>query len=248
VPTETTSIEHLATPTTKDGPAPQVTRRREQLAAATGILFVALQVPILFIVGGAPAIDDPPNKIRHYLVNDGGRILVATALGALAAFFFIWFLGSVRALLRDAEGADGRLSSVAFGAGLVTIALSVTASLPAVALAWHHTAASADPGLLRAVWNLNSLALAPIGATAAAFTLAIAVVVLRTRVLPVWTAWIGVLSTVLGVISVFELVADHRNRPLEVFGLAGFLIAMLFILVTSIAMVVRLSKAELATP
>jgi hypothetical protein len=133
------------------------------------------------------------------------------------------------------------------GAGLVTIALSVTASRPAVALAWHHTAASADPGLLRAVWNLNSLALVPIGASAAAFTLAIAVVVLRTRVLPVWTAWIGVLSTVLGVISIFELVADNRNRPLEVFELAGFLIATLFILVMSIAMLVRLSRAELAT-
>jgi hypothetical protein len=51
------------------------------------------------------------------------------------------------------------------------------ASLPAVALAWHHAASSADPGLLRAVWNLNSLAVVPIGATAAAFSLAIAVVV-----------------------------------------------------------------------
>jgi hypothetical protein len=66
-------------------------------------------------------------------------------------------------------------------------------------------------------------------------------------VLPVLTAWVGVLSTVLGVISVFELIADNRNRPLEVFGLVGFLIAVLFILVVSIAMVVRLARMELAT-
>ncbi len=60
----------------------------------------------------------------------------------------------------------------------------------------------------------------PIGATAGAFTLAIAVVV-RTRVLPVWTAWIGLLSTVLGVISVLVII---------------------------IAMVLRIAKTELATP
>jgi hypothetical protein len=64
VPTETTSIEDLPAPTSKDGPAPRVARRREQLAAATGILFVDLQVPILFLLGGARVIDDPPNKIR----------------------------------------------------------------------------------------------------------------------------------------------------------------------------------------
>jgi hypothetical protein len=87
VPTETTSIEDVPTATSEDDPTPRVNRRKEQLAAATGILFVVLQVPILFIVGGAPAIDDPPSKIRNYLVNEGGRILLATTLGALAAFF-----------------------------------------------------------------------------------------------------------------------------------------------------------------
>jgi hypothetical protein len=223
------------------------TRRWEQLAAATGIMFVLLQLASLPVMGSVPALDDPTSEIRDYLVDDGGNVLLAATLLALAAFFFLWFLGSVRALLRVAEGGEGRLSAVAFGGGVVTITLAVAAILPTVALAWDDTAARADEGLLHAVWNLNTLALVPIGTTSGVFTLAVAVVILRTRVLPVWLAWIGVVATVLGVISVFYLVADDPDTPLGIVNLAGFLSAMLFILLLSIVMVVRLGRTEPAT-
>ena len=147
---------------------------------AAGIVFVALQVPIVVLLGDAPAIDDPPPAIRDYLVNDGWRILWAATFSALSAFFFLWFLGSVWATLRNAEGPRARMTPIAVGAGVATITLAVTASLPAVALAWHGTAASADPGLLRAVWNLNTLAFVPIGATASIFSLAASIVIVRT--------------------------------------------------------------------
>jgi hypothetical protein len=242
VPTETTSLEHHPA-STATAPAPEVSRRRrDQLAAATGIVFVALQLPIVAILSGAPAIDDPPAVIRDYLVDDSGRILLAFTLVTVAAFFFIWFLGSVHTLLRNAEGADGRLSMVAVGAGLVTIALNVTAGVPAVALAWNDTAAAADPGLLQAVWTFNTLALVPIGATAAAFSLAVAVVILRTRALPTWLGGLGIVSTILGVASVFYIVADGDNTALGIVNLAGFLVGMLFILLLSILTVMRLAK------
>lgn len=222
--------------------------RWEQLAAATGIVFVVLQLTTLTVLGDVPALGDPPPEIRDYLLNDGGSVLLATTLGALSAFFFIWFLGSVRGVLRRAEGAQGRLSAVAFGAGLVTITLAVTASLPTVALAWGDTAALADRGLLQAVWNLNTLAFVPIGSTAAVFSLAVAVVILRTRVLPEWVAWIGVLSTIAGVISVFYIVADDPDSPLGIVNVGSFLLAMLFILLLSISMVIRIGRTQPATP
>ncbi len=244
MPTESASLEHLPAPPAT-APASDITRRRhERLAAATGIVFVALQVPIVAILSGAPAIDDPPAVIRDYLVLDGGRILLATTLVTLAAFFFIWFLGSVYALLREAEGAAGRLSMVAVGAGLVTIALNVTAGLPAVALAWNDTAKAADPGLVQTVWTFNTLALVPIGATAGAFTLAVAVVILRTRALPTWLGGLGIVSTILGVASVFYIVADGENTALGLVNLAGFLVGMLFILLLSILIVMRLGTTE----
>jgi hypothetical protein len=221
------------------------TRRWERLAAGLGIIFVVLQVAAGAMLGGAPALDAPPAEIQSYLVDDGANVLVAAMMGALAAFFGLWFLGSLRTFVERAEGAQGRLSMVAFGAGLVTITMATTASLPTVALAWDDTAARAEPGLLQAVWNLNTLALVPIGSSAAVFCLAIALIILRTRVLPAWLGGIGVLAAAAGVLAVFYLVADDPDSPLGTpANLGGFLLSMLFILLLSIFMTIRLGKTE----
>jgi hypothetical protein len=236
-------------------PSPQVpgeavrpstnTRRRERIAASLGIIFVLLQIAAGSMLGGAPALDAPSAEIQSYLVDDGVNVLAAATMVALAAFFGLWFLGSLRTFLERAEGAPGRLSKVAFGAGLVTITMATTASLPTVALAWNDTAALAEPGLLQAVWNLNTLALVPIGSSAGVFCLAIALVILRTRVLPAWLGWIGVLAAVAGVIATFYLLADDPDSPLGTSAnLGGFLLSMLFILLLSVFMVVRFGNTE----
>jgi len=228
----------------RPGPTPSATGQPQlahsgptRLAGVTGIVFVALQVPIPFLLGGAPGIDDPPAAIREYLVADGHRILVATTLVTMAAFFFLWFLGGLRSYLQDAEGRSGHLSAIALGAGVATITLNVAASTPVAALAWNDTAASADPGLLQTVWNLNTLALVPIGSTFGVLSLAVAAVILRTRILPAWLGWLGVLAMVLGVASVLLVVADGTNAVLEAINVAGFLVAMVFILLVSIGLV-----------
>jgi hypothetical protein len=221
------------------------TRRWEPVAAGLGIIFVVLQVAAGAMLAGAPALDAPSPEIQSYLVHDGADVLVAATMAALAAFFGLWFLGALRTFLERAEDAQGRLSQVAFGAGLVTITMATTASLPTVALAWDDTAARAEPGLLQAVWNLNTLALVPIGSSAGAFCLAAALVILRTRVLPAWLGWLGVLAAVAGVIAVLYLVADDPDSPLGTpANLGGFLLSMLFILLLSIFMAIRLRKTE----
>ena len=248
MPSETntrTELPRLA-PADAEASTP-VPRRRERLAAATGIVFVALQLALPLLLAGAPAADDPVPVIRAYLVDHGGNLLTAATLDAVAAFFFLWFLGSLRARLATAEGPPGQLTTIAVGAGLVTIALAVTASLPAVALAWNDSAASADSSLLRAIWNLSTLAFVPIGASAAAFALAVALIVFHTRFMPAWIGWIGVLATILGVVSIFELLADGPNTLLELANVAGFLSGIAFILLLSVFMVIHPNPAASTT-
>jgi hypothetical protein len=50
----------------------------------------------------------------------------------LSVAFFLWFLGSLRAVLRRAEGGVGRLSAVAYGGGLATAVLML--ALPSVSV------------------------------------------------------------------------------------------------------------------
>lgn len=219
-------------------------RRWERLAAATGIIFVVLQAATVLAQGDLPDFDASVPEIREYLLDDGGQILAASMLNAFSAFFFVWFLGSLRTYLRPAEDDGGRLSAVAFGAGLITIALAVAGSIPLTGLAWENAAARADAGLIRMTWNLSFIAFVPVGATAAAFTLAVALVTLRSRVLPAWLGWLGVVATVAGLISVVGLVTDDSDSPLGLFGFASFILTMVFILATSIVMVVRLGKEQ----
>jgi hypothetical protein len=228
------------------GPAVRAPRW-ERIGAGAGIAFVALQIGLGALLGNAPALDAPPAEIQSYLVDDGADVLLATTLGTVSAFFFIVFLGVARTFLRSAEGPPGSLSTTVFGAGLVTIALATTAGLPTVALAWGDTAAIADPGLVQAAWNLNTLALVPIGSSAGAFCLAAAVIVLRTRVAPAWVGWIGIVAAVVSVIATFFLVTDNPDSALGTpANLGGFLLAMLFILLLSIFMTLRLARAEAA--
>lgn len=212
----------------------------QRVGAAAGIVFVATQLALVAAITDAPALDAPTNEIRSYLVHDGGSVLVATTIGAVSVCFFLWFLGTLQTFLRAAEGGSGRVSRIAFGAGLVTITLAMAASLPTVALAWDETAARAEPGLLHAIWNLNTLAFVPIGGSAGVFCLATALVILRTRVLSVWVGWIGILAAVMGVIAIFFLVADDPHSPLGTPANAGgFLLSNLFFLLVSVAMLFR---------
>ena len=244
--TEAGLASDLSQRTSGDAMAPTLRHRGwERLAAGLGIVFVALQLGVGAALGSAPALDAPVAEIQSYLVDDAGNVLLAATMGTLSAFFFILFLGSLRTFLRTAEGAPGSLSMVAFGAGLVTITLATTAGLPTVALAWDDTAALADPGLVHAAWNLNTLALVPIGSSAGAFCLAAAAIILRTRVTPAWVGWIGVLAALVSVIATFFLVADDPDSPLGTpANLGGFLLAMLFILLLSVFMTIRLGRAE----
>ena len=97
-----------------------------------------------------------PVLIRDYLLAHDGNVLAAATLIAGGAFLFIWFLGSLREVLRSAEGEGSSLSLVTFGAGIATIVLATIGVPPAAALSWNHTAALADDGLVRALWNLQS--------------------------------------------------------------------------------------------
>jgi hypothetical protein len=242
-----TQIETAAAPPTSSAGRTHgvgAIKRWEQVGAAAGIAFVATQLAVGGILGGAPRVNARPSVIRNYLLAHDGKVLAAATLSAAGAFLFIWFLGSLREMLHSAEGNGSSLSLVTFGAGIATAVLTTMAFLPAAVLSWNHTAALADNGLVRALWNLQSLTQTAIGGTAAIFTLAASIVILRTRVLPAGVAFVGLASTVLGMISIFGIASNDANVPPAPLGFAGFLLAMLFIALAGGCMVVRLGRGD----
>ncbi len=100
----------------------------------------------------------------------------------------------------------------------------------------------ADDAVL-AVWNAGTLPF--VGASAALFTLvgAAAVAILRTRVLPRWTGWLGAVAAVVSLVAILGFV----EPDLAMIGFLGFLLSALWIVTTSIAML-RSARAANSAP
>ncbi len=98
--------------------------RWERWAAATGIVALALIVLEFVIVPTWPRADAPPSAIIDFFVEHRTAVLLGEYVGGIGGVvLLLWFLGSLRSFLKQAEGTPGRLSSVAFGGGLVAVAV-----------------------------------------------------------------------------------------------------------------------------
>lgn len=182
------------------------TRTREQLAAATG-LAAAVLFGISFVIGlspDVPGMDDSAVAVATYVAQNQDAIQVQALLNTLAMLAFLWFLGSVRAGLRGAEGGAGRVSAIASGGGLVGTGFVLLAQvfLATAALRPEET----DPGLIRTLIDLDALSIGIGGAAFAVFFLAVAVAALMDGGLPSVLGWLALVAAglaAIGVVTVF---------------------------------------------
>lgn len=139
-----------------------------RLGAASGMLFVAL------LMSG-----------ESIPVGDGWLAFVGFLM-------FIPFLGYLFSVLRRAEGGDGWLSTTAFGAGLIALAVHLASSAPYVA------AQDVEKGsqLASALIAINGLAFVTFLGILGLMVGAASAVVIKTRVLPLWLGWAGIVTAI----------------------------------------------------
>jgi hypothetical protein len=177
-------------------------------AALGGVLYV-----VLFIVGtillysGAPDSSSAPAKIISYYSDSGhrDRIGLGWAIGGLGVFFFLWFLSSLRNMVRWHEGGDGFLTGVTTIGGV----LYATLALAALAINMGVRTMSDDtyrhtvyPGLIHAADDASYILHASGGAGAGAMIIAASIAAMRARAWPAWAAWLGVVAGILGIASI----------------------------------------------
>jgi hypothetical protein len=176
---------------------------------------------IAFIVSGeTPDTDDSPQKILSFYVDNDAEQQWAAALLAWAAVFFLFFIGVLRTVLRVAEGAVGRLSTVAFGGGVVA-AIGML-SFAGFTFALGDTADDGlTPQAAQALNALNSDFFFPVALGTAVLLISTGLATLRGAALPRWLGWAAV---VVGVLAATPL------------GFFAFLAGLLWIAVTSIVL------------
>lgn len=137
----------------------------------------------------APNSGSPGVRIVQWATVHRSQLLASELCFALALAVFTVFAAGLHRIIRRGEGRDGwlamaSLASVVVGAGIFgagTALFMVVAYRPAT-----------DPAVVRAMWDGGWLAYNSSGFAFGAWIAIVAAAALSHRVLPLWTAWIGV--------------------------------------------------------
>ena len=165
-------------------------------------LFSGVLAVIFLIVGGAlvglTEFLPSAQSAHEQITENASQVLLGGYIGAIAAFFLIWFAGSLRSVLAQDEGGTARLANTAYGGGIgasVAIAMGYTVIIVAA------LRADAEGGIseIAAVtyydlWG-QILGYAN-GILLAVFVAATAAVSLRTKLFPSWFGWLSILVAI----------------------------------------------------
>ena len=169
--------------------------------------------------------------------SSGSDAQFVIVLELIAILLFLPFLGYLYSVLRRAEGEGAWLSTTAFGAGLVDLTIKLGSLAPGFAARTDGL----DPQLHQALEKMNSVAfivtMLPLGVMLAA----VAIVVLKTRILPLWLGLLA--ATTAPACLVNGMFLDAEFGP-------AFLLVLLWIALASVVLTLRgrASVASMATP
>ena len=176
--------------------------RWERFAPLSGVVAVVLWVVGVILEGSTGyAEKDTPEEILSVLREDSGTLIAAGVVFAFGVVFFIWFLGSLRAAFAAAEGGVGRLSSIAWGSGMLA-ALSLILQIgPTVQGAFDEDDLS--PEAAQALHSVGEAAFGGTEFTLLAMFVAVGMLILRTRLLGAWLGWVSfAIAVVLAIVPI----------------------------------------------
>jgi len=215
----------------------------ERWAAASGIAFVAAIVVSILLPGESPPdYNDKASSIVSFLNGNHTALAWSALFSGLAIVFFLWFLGSLAATLRDAH--QWRLASVAYAGGLITAALGIAGDT--LGLANMRLAGSGgSPDVVRGLWELQAFVYQrfawPIIVLAGATTLA----AYRSGAFPRWYAALGAIGVVLFALFAISVKTTGFFSPAGAMPWIGFLAFLVWTLVTSFLLVQKAAPAAM---
>ena len=167
---------------------------------------------------------------------------------AVAGFFFIWFIGTLRTRSRPPRAATGASRTPRSAAGLIAVATLMVAFGLAATAALHP--AENGPELTHALIDA-SLLVPAVGAPAAAvFFTANGLSILRSDYLPSWLGWLGLVTAVFNLIGISAVYTDGGAfAPDGVLGFfIGFALFLIWTLAASIVLFRKLGEGQTVVP
>jgi len=215
-------------------------RGYERVAAATGVVAVVAFL-IGFLAPGVPPLgSDPASKVQSFFVDKRTAILIGTLLVWVGTIFLLWFVGALRTHLRRHENDGGRLSALAFGGGVALMATILLGSFITAGLA-YNVARTASPQIVKAFYDVGSVALLLTGPPSVVLLGAASLAILRRGALPVWLAWFGLAAAVIDLAAIAPVFSTSGiASPTGPAGFIAFGVSMLWLVATSVALYMRI--------
>jgi hypothetical protein len=163
----------------------------ERLARGMGVVFAVLALIAFLIFGEAPKLEDSAEDVASFYRDNSGRVLTGLTLFGFSFIPLFWFVGAIANALH--LSGQSRLAATAVGllAAWAGAQLVFAASAAPLAVSIAETA---DPEISQAL-NGVGLAVDNLSAFALAGTvLAASVGLTRTRLVPAWFLWFGVVA------------------------------------------------------
>lgn len=184
-----------------------------RLLAIAGIIFAIALVAGLMVAGAIDNSESDANILKD--TNDSGTqtmIIIGAYLMAISSVMLLCFAARMRAFLGAAEGGRETLARLAQMGATVSAALFATGGFivasTAGAIVFGGTPDVKDADVARFVPQIG-FGIILVGGMFAAIVmiLSTSIIVLRTRVLPTWYGWFGVVASVALVFGAFFIPA-----------------------------------------
>jgi hypothetical protein len=180
--------------------------------------------------------------VFSFFRDNQDALKVGSYLNGLAAVAFLWFLGSLWARMRRAEGTGSRVSVIALVGGLGALVLAFVGNAVNAYLALYVGSLGSSA---KTLYLLGVVFLAFSSFFLAVFTSATSVVILRYRFVERWMGWIGEVVAALWIIAGIGVADD--NTTIFTVGFIAFLLWAVWLLVLAVLLLTREAAAPAAS-
>jgi hypothetical protein len=216
--------------------------------SASGYVVVVFGIAGAALERGGPPLNAPVDQTVAFFSTYRGELLAQSLMFVLSAGAYLWFFGVLRTFLVRAEGAPGMLSTIAFGAGIVSAGIQMVFQgfQVALAVASNHPVEATVAALVSNVTlALSVIAYVPLAVMFAA----VAVVSLHDQAFPAWLGWLSAFASMAHVLmSIGLIVEDGPLVPGGMLTYGLYAVSFLWLVATTTVMVVRSGRPHASTP
>jgi hypothetical protein len=211
----------------------------DQLAAAGGIVGVALFIVAFIVFGTPPDVDASGEEIASFFADNRGSVLTAIFLQGLGVLALIWFFAALSTAMR--EVGEQRLATAGIVSFVVAFAVGSLAAMTYATLA-YTVAEDGGAETVRALYSLGKVADLFSGLLFVGATAAVAGATARAKLFPAWGAWLSGAVGLLIAVSATGWAHDGFWSP-DGIGVIGFFAFMVWAVVFSALLTLRARQA-----